>query len=753
VWLFVIEHTRRVWPRRSAFVAITTVTCAISLFVSPGLHDGLDPVIKGPWYFLGLQEILHWTPWPIAVVLAGLVLVGAVVALRGLGSVPAARVKVALLVLLVGYAGLCGIGAFFRGENWAWTPSWPTGGGYVRVGWVFAAAPKTPLPGLTPLPEVLGRPEGCLVCHRGVTGLGNAHRPEAIGCASCHGGDVFTLDKARAHAGMEVIAGNLATATRGCGQAACHPTIVPRTQRSVMATMSGVIAVNRTVFGEARTLPLSAPHVETLGRSAADTHVRQLCAACHIGAIKAALGPNDEGTRGGGCNACHLTYGPGAAEALRQYEARKAKGPTDAPTVHPALALDIDNGQCFGCHSRSGRISTSYEGWHERHDPPAEATDPNRLAPSRFRELEDGRVFERVMPDIHQQRGLDCVDCHTAIEVMGDGVAHARKSEQLRVTCEDCHAAPGTPLPSIPAVSLDPESRRILVLRAWPGPAASHHVRTATGDPLANLVMDPSGQPVLVRKRTGEHRAVKPAARVCVEGRGHSRLSCGSCHTAWAPRCPTCHTSFDSTVEAYDWIDDANVRGSWQEKAGAYTADLPTLGIRLVPQGGGGKRNVVDTFVPGMILTIDRNREPGHPSNRVFRRLYARIEPHTTRREARSCESCHTDPVAIGYGRGDLRYERTGAAGRWRFAPASSPLPDDGLPADAWIPFLGTRTGMVSTRDDVRPFTVEEQRRILRVGACLTCHRGNSSVMRESVQDFEGLLARRSPRCVLPVWN
>jgi hypothetical protein len=80
-------------------------------------------------------------------------------------------------------------------------------------------------------------------------------------------------------------------------------------------------------------------------------------------------------------------------------------------------------------------------------------------------------------------------------------------------------------------------------------------------------------------------------------------------------------------------------------------------------------------------------------------------------------------------------------------------VPADGFPANAWIPFLGERHDMVSTRDDVRPFSIEEQRRILRVGACLTCHGARSTVMRDSVRDFDRLLARRSPRCVLPVWN
>ena len=78
------------------------------------------------------------------------------------------------------------------------------------------------------------------------------------------------------------------------------------------------------------------------------------------------------------------------------------------------------------------------------------------------------------------------------------------------------------------------------------------------------------------------------------------------------------------------------------------------------------------------------------------------------------------------------------------FHPSGARLPADGLPADAWIPFLGTRAGMVSTRDDVRPFTVEEQRRILRVGACLTCHPAESAVMRDSVRDFDAVVARRS---------
>ena len=37
--------------------------------------------------------------------------------------------RVTLLVLVVAYLGLCGVGAFLRGENWAWDPAWPAGAG------------------------------------------------------------------------------------------------------------------------------------------------------------------------------------------------------------------------------------------------------------------------------------------------------------------------------------------------------------------------------------------------------------------------------------------------------------------------------------------------------------------------------------------------------------------------------------------------------------------------------------------------
>jgi hypothetical protein len=359
-------------------------------------------------------------------------------------------------------------------------------------------------------------------------------------------------------------------------------------------------------------------------------------------------------------------------------------------------------------------------------------------------------VFVRERPDIHQQKGLDCIDCHTAGEVMGDGTQHARKADQVKITCEDCHTA--RVVATVTMAGLDEESRRILVLRRRPPTQSAQFLVSRAAGPLLNTVVDAIGRPRMWRKRTGEMLDLRAPAAVCEEGAGHARLSCISCHAAWAPRCPACHTAFDPRRTAYDLLAETETRGAWVETPGPFEAEPPTLGIRMISRADRTRGEIVDTFIPGMVLTIDRNRTPGKPPDPLFRRLYARSFSHTVGRGGRSCRSCHNDPIALGYGRGTLHYDVKPSGGRWRFVPAHPPLVQDGLPADAWIGFLQTRTGMVSTRDDVRPFSVEEQKRILLVGACLTCHAGDSPLMRRAVGDFTATLARVSPRCVLPVW-
>jgi hypothetical protein len=106
----------------------------------------------------------------------------------------------------------------------------------------------------------------------------------------------------------------------------------------------------------------------------------------------------------------------------------------------------------------------------------------------------------------------------------------------------------------------------------------------------------------------------------------------------------------------------------------------------------------------------------------------------------------------LGYGRGKLEYLVADGTGKWIFEPRFAPNTMDGLPEDAWIGFLRARTKNVATRDNIRPFTIEEQHKILTVGACLTCHEEDEEFELSSLDDFDAVLSRISDKCVLPDW-
>ncbi len=746
VWLLVAEHAKTAWPRLVSTLEVLVIGAGASLMLAPLLHDGLDPIVKGPWYFLGLQEILHWTSNPLVVMACAVALLGLLVLLPRLADRQARLAKAALGVAVAGYGALTLVGVFARGENWTLRVAWPRPSGIVAERWARWRPPSLETLSAHPPPVVLGRLEGCLVCHAGVRGLSASHSAQAVGCAACHGGNPFSLDRDGAHDGLIRIPGNLADATRTCGAPACHPSAVERVPRSLMASMAGIIAVDRAVFGE-RASPDHPPHVGALGRTGADAHLRQLCASCHLGATKTAFGPIDDMSRGGGCTACHLGYSRDATADLARYERDQHLGRAPvSPSTHPNLSVAIGRSQCFGCHSRSGRISMSYDGWHE-----AGLSGPAPADTAPHRALADGRLLVMVAADVHAAQGMDCIDCHTSTEVMGDGLSHARKSEALKVTCEDCHVPGGAVAGRVVAFeALGAEARRLAALRGRAHAGQRWLATGRDGEPLLNTVVDGTAA-WLVTKNGGRRLPLKPPAPVCLEGGGHARLSCVSCHGAWAPRCPDCHTTFEPGGRAVDLVDGRSVAGAWVEREGPFTAVPPTLGVRTA-LGSAERGGVVDPFIPGMVLTIDGATTALGRTGSVFRRLYARAFSHTVSRQPRSCVSCHTDPGALGYGEGDLRYERGGAKGHWVFTPRHMPGPD-GLPSDGWTGFLQERTAGASTREDVRPFLIGEQERILTAGACLTCHEPTSRAMRGAVTDFRGTLARVSTRCVLPRFN
>lgn len=493
--------------------------------------------------------------------------------------------------------------------------------GAVALG-VFARGASPYGTGGMPSVTVGGRtvPEGCLRCHGDVVGLGGAHDPAAIGCSSCHLGDPSALDEASAHEGMHVVAGNLSIAPSTCGRRGCHPSEAARVDRSIMAGAPGLLAVNRFAFGE-RDTPRSRPEddlrrLDPAGepKSPAESHVRKLCASCHLGLPKTEVGDHGFAARGGGCVACHLSApAPGS----------------DAKTgrLHPDVSADVAEKRCEGCHSRSGRIALSFHGEVE-----LEPQDPRVQD-----RLPDGRPLGRAPADVHADSGFSCFDCHTERGLMGDGRVVGHAYEAVDVRCEDCHE-PG----DAPAAPPDAERVAEVLRDSWVrrgGPRVTGEpFRTQRGTPLWRTDRATMRQWL---HETGEAVEVVPATEAAYHKlAGHERLSCQACHASWAPRCTSCHTRFEPNESQFDHISQRETEGAWHERAGGNGFGPPLLAV--------GPEGRIYPFVEGMTMTIEGLDEP------LLRTLWAPLDPHTTGK-SRACADCHRlrDLTAVYPAEGD----------------------------------------------------------------------------------------------------
>ena len=72
---------------------------------------------------------------------------------------------------------------------------------------------------------------------------------------------------------------------------------------------------------------------------------------------------------------------------------------------------------------------------------------------------------------------------------------------------------------------------------------------------------------------------------------------------------------------------------------------------------------------------------------------------------------------------------------------------------DAWIGFLQEPGVGTTTRKDARPFSLQEQRNILFVGACLECHNEKERRIAAVFADFKSYRAALSQKCRLPDWT
>ena len=724
--------------------------------------------------------------------------------------------------------------------------------------------------GFATFPEAPG--ENCLSCHQGIESIMDSDSSmltqiQAIGnvvgdpdgCVVCHGGNPQGVTEEEAHAGVpqgiqsDIFypdPGSIWIADKTCGL--CHPNITYNLMRSLMQTeagkiqgntwawgglegydvnwgnydlddpdgaepnigteayktyMEGLIGTYPNVFPESlEQLPNPSPEeIEEDPALAAFTYQRNDCARCHVGV----RGRSSRGDwRGMGCSSCHIPY---SNEGF--YEGGDPSIPKDEPghllvhsiqstrqstvEVNEKTYSGIPVETCNSCHNRGGRIGVSYQGLMEfPYGSPydAQGNKQTQLHGKNYIFIKDDLHHQQQSRPENPEGGLLCQDCHTSIEMHGDGNIFGTLGSQLEIECADCHGTPGSYPWELPLgfqeehgkdLSDQPPRGTADELMSFQSKATNYDVEdgyilTSRGNPFGNIVR--RGNQVIVHSANGLDFQVpllkelkqdkiwkSLAAEVAMDtiASHMEKMECYACHADWAPQCYGCHVTVDYSggKESVDWVASGT-----QHNPDGTTAESPLGVAGLTAPGkisetrsylrweepilGINGEGRVSPIIPGcqVISTVIGSDGQTLVHNRIWRTPpntegagpegqrgidMAPVQPHTASRQARSCESCHSSPKALGYGIDGGRFQTGYLQAIYEDlvdAATGEILPEQIQPQIEAIPDLPMDLSQIVTRDDQqlqtvgshwplsRPLNNEERNRIERIGVCLGCH-------------------------------
>ncbi|MCA2001080.1 MAG: hypothetical protein LDL51_04360 [Chloroflexi bacterium] len=343
-------------------------------------------------------------------------------------------------------------------------------------------------------PSLTGEVEYCLTCHADLPEISASHPVESFGCVICHGGERLALDADLAHRSMRGGSNpsDLSVAEESCGGANCHSGSraeerdhIQRVKTSIQSTYAGAIASIRYTFGaQADLTPLFG--VLTVSDEETKTGIKALTA------FDSSAEENPSIQKfGAECLSCHINAAPreGAAYARQ----------TGCAACHSVgkhqMTTAIPYTQCNTCHNRGNydlRTMTF-----------AERTDHSTVR------LYD--YYQPIAQFVKCEYTLDCADCHTRNEAMGDGDIHADQASIQYVQCKTCHGT--LTEPPLTKTLTDPND--IVFRMSFLNPVMDLKlgdtiIVTEQGEPLWNTRQLPDGTFEMVGKATKQYFTFKP---------------------------------------------------------------------------------------------------------------------------------------------------------------------------------------------------------------------------------------------------
>jgi len=521
--------------------------------------------------------------------------------------------------------------------------------------------------------------KGCIVCHEGVEVM---HPWDPLSCTDCHGGNGAALDKNKAHvAATRRVANDETTAPlkydlayrrfvnptdlrvveQTCGR--CHAADCETLRKSLHGTTAGHLSDGLYENGVVRskskrfaifaikdedgTVPehayksLPAIPLPSLGnKSSIGSHFsdlpRKSCMQCHLYSrgigLRGRLG-QDGWYRSEGCAVCHVPY---AHDGLSQSADKTVDKLEPGHPRRHSLTSAIPTETCTKCHALDASIGMSFRGLAQL--PPGVPGGPD--VPGTTDRRSKGRFFlndpKICPPDVHSERGMHCIDCHGATDVMGDGNIYGEMENAVTVRCETCH---GT------------FTRRATF-------------KTSRGETLEHLRWD-GDNAVLRGKVDGKLHPVKQVVDVLTRGHkafngaaaramthAHDRLTCYACHSGWSVNFFGFHFDRNESFTQLDVISGQRTPGrvTTQEKIFATFRHF-YLGV--------DSRGKIAPYMVGFSTAGTYRDESGNVVLRQELPVTAaglsgmtliHHQMHTVRPAARKCMECHGAPSVLGLG-------------------------------------------------------------------------------------------------------
>ena len=575
--------------------------------------------------------------------------------------------------------------------------------------------------------ELVNKEAGCLSCHRGIEEISQNHK---FSCTKCHAGNLRGKTAAQAHKGLVSNPSDLKHAAQFCGK--CHEEQIDKVKNSLMTTARGVIEITRQAWGEpsqkqpkpkkkkGQKSSKHPPWTYTPGGKPVDDFLQKKCLRCHV----QSPAPHRAGDyRATGCASCHMIYTNEGTSLTRdraiqevqkadpkylrnRFKSSVASNSLNNRRAYPLLhkfTVAIPSVQCEHCHNYNG-VGNEFEGLFGK------AARP-QMAQAKINKDESvlyGRSHEFLLPDIHREKGMHCIDCHGPDEVKADASKHPTQHDAVKIRCETCHGTNTKAPTGIELRAEDPRAEE-LIKKNQLNPNLMKKIKigdTVMTDlqgklqPHIKLV---DGKWILYSKVSGKEHKIpllkfmkrRPYAHQIL---GHmKRTECSACHARWSASEWGMHVIREETINPKQWQDwslndptlqqrlwgqnDALIKqpsgmlnwnsaittpkgpkGRWTQGIWSHVFSETDWNSLIL---GKNKRKRYTIMKPRYQYFLTRLEDKnGQTSQRATVPLSSGGQPgwimtphtpHTIRSITRPCESCHENTLAVGLGESTLK--------------------------------------------------------------------------------------------------